>query len=409
MTYTLIKVEGVSKKFCRSLKKSLWYGMQDLGRELIGREQGNHVDLRDEEFWAVKGLSFELNRGECLGLIGPNGAGKTTLLRMLNGLIKPDEGRIGMRGRVGALISLGAGFNPILTGRENIYVNASVLGMSKKYVDSKIDEIVDYAEIHDFINAPVQTYSSGMNVRLGFAIAAILMEPDILFLDEVLAVGDINFTIKCLNTIRRMTSKTAVVFVSHSMQHISWFSTRVMVMHHGSILTDSQNPSLGIDRYYGLINHEQHISGTGEAQILNTNLILDGRYVDSICPSIQYGTEIGFNIKLNISGSRSGSIMHVNIIDVAMNPVICMPVYNTTGDLNVFPPGILEVKMSMGKVELSSGKYYVMVAVMDSGSNEVLTRVQGICPFQIISDRVQWGDYVRHIVPQQIELLGPPS
>ena len=120
MTDTLIKVENVSKKFCPSLKKSLWYGMQDLGSELIGHRHGGNGKLRSGEFWAVKEVSFELRRGECLGLIGHNGAGKTTLLRMLNGLIRPDTGRIEMNGQVGALIALGAGFNPILTGRENI-------------------------------------------------------------------------------------------------------------------------------------------------------------------------------------------------------------------------------------------------------------------------------------------------
>jgi len=127
MSEPLIKVEGLSKKFCRSLKRSLWYGVKDLSNELIGRRHGGNGELRPDEFWAVRDISFELRRGECLGLIGHNGAGKTTLLRMLNGLIKPDAGRIEMRGRVGALIALGAGFNPILTGRENIYTNASVL------------------------------------------------------------------------------------------------------------------------------------------------------------------------------------------------------------------------------------------------------------------------------------------
>jgi ABC-type polysaccharide/polyol phosphate transport system ATPase subunit len=127
--------------------------------------------LRDGEFWAVRDVSFELRRGECLGLIGHNGAGKTTLLKMLNGLIKPDAGSITMRGRVGALIALGAGFNPILTGRENIYINGSVLGLTKKEIDAKIDEIIDFAEIREFIDTPVQSYSSGMTVRLGFAVA----------------------------------------------------------------------------------------------------------------------------------------------------------------------------------------------------------------------------------------------
>src|SRR5688572_10642614 len=188
----LIKVGGVSKKFCRSLKKSLWYGVQDICADL-NPFTGNGVTkktraslltdareerfatvpnassgLRKDEFWAVNDVSFELRRGECLGLIGRNGAGKTTLLKMLNGLFKPDSGAITMRGRVGALIALGAGFNPILSGRENIYVNASVLGLTKRETDKQMDDIIEFADLREFIHAPVQSYSSGMRVRLGF-------------------------------------------------------------------------------------------------------------------------------------------------------------------------------------------------------------------------------------------------
>ena len=217
----LVKVEGVSKKFCRSLKRSLWYGVQDVTSELMGRP-GGHDELRKNEFWAVNDVSFELKRGECLGLIGPNGAGKSTLLKMLNGLVKPDRGRITMRGRIGALIELGAGFNPILTARENIYINGSVLGFGKKEIDSKFDAIVDFAEIEEFIDTPVQNYSSGMKVRLGFAVAA-QMEPDVLMIDEVLAVGDVGFQIKCLNALRGIAGDSAIILVSHTMQQVSAF------------------------------------------------------------------------------------------------------------------------------------------------------------------------------------------
>ena len=164
----LVKVDNVSKRFCRSLKRSLWYGLQDLGSEIGGRRHGGgsglpkssaDVQLRPDEFWAVKDVSFELRRGECLGLIGRNGAGKTTLLRMLNGLIKPDTGSIQTSGRVGALIALGSGFNPILSGRENIYIGGSVVGLAKREINSKIDEIIDFAGIGEFIDAPVQSYS----------------------------------------------------------------------------------------------------------------------------------------------------------------------------------------------------------------------------------------------------------
>ena len=210
---TLIKVENVSKKFCRSFKRSLWYGLKDIGNELVGRRHGGNSGLRPDEFWAVQGVNFDLKRGECLGLIGSNGAGKSSLLRMLNGLIKPDSGRIEMRGTVGALISLGAGFNPILTGRENIYVNASILGLTKNETDKRFQEIVDFADIDEFIDMPVQTYSSGMQVRLGFSIATAI-QPDILFLDEVLAVGDIKFQAKCYSKLAELKECSTIIFVS---------------------------------------------------------------------------------------------------------------------------------------------------------------------------------------------------
>jgi lipopolysaccharide transport system ATP-binding protein len=167
-------------------------------------------------------------------LIGHNGAGKTTLLKMLNGLIKPDSGKITMRGRVGALIALGAGFNPILTGRENIYINGSVLGLSKKEIDGKIDEIIDFAEIGEFIDSPVQNYSSGMTVRLGFAVAT-AMDPDVLILDEVLAVGDAAFRNKCYQRILSLRKRAAVIFVSHMMEQVARISDYALTLVRGRV------------------------------------------------------------------------------------------------------------------------------------------------------------------------------
>ena len=233
----LVRVEGVSKIFCRSLKRSLHYGLMDCLSDIlpVGKrknDENSEPILRKEEFWAVKDVSFELRRGECLGLIGRNGAGKTTLLKMLNGLIKPDKGRIEMHGRVGALIALGAGFNPILTGRENIYVNGSILGLSKKEIEDKLDEIIDFSEIREFIDSPVQSYSSGMAVRLGFAVASSL-NPDILLLDEVLAVGDFAFRMKCFERIGSLMRKAAVVFVSHNAHEVRGLCNHALYLSRG--------------------------------------------------------------------------------------------------------------------------------------------------------------------------------
>lgn len=268
----LVRVDGVSKKFCRSLKRSLWYGLQDAATELTGRTANQA--LRQDEFWAVKDVSFELRRGECLGLIGRNGAGKTTLLRMLNGLIKPDRGRIEIYGRINALIALGAGFNPVLTGRENIQVSAALLGLNRRDVKQKLDEIIDFTEMDDFIDSPVQTYSSGMQVRLGFAVASAL-DPDVLLLDEVLAVGDAAFRIKCFNRINRLLQNSAVVFVSHDTGQVSRICTRLLWLHQGVIRETSHHISATLIKYQTSFSRapktfSQH---TEKAEIYNVKIL----------------------------------------------------------------------------------------------------------------------------------------
>jgi lipopolysaccharide transport system ATP-binding protein len=256
----LVECKGVSKKFARTLKKSLLYGFNDISSAMLGK-QGVRK-LRPDEFWAVKDVSFQLKRGECLGLIGHNGAGKSTLLKILNGLIRPDEGEIIVRGRVGALIELGAGFNPILSGRENIYINGQILGFTKQEINDKLDAIIEFSEIGEFIDTPVQNYSSGMKVRLGFAVAA-QMEPDVLIIDEVLAVGDLGFRIKCLNRISELMSKTSVIFVSHTMPQVARVSTSVLLMTNGRCEYIGPTPR-GIEMYQNSFdNEEKSVIGDG--------------------------------------------------------------------------------------------------------------------------------------------------
>ncbi|MCC6231545.1 MAG: ATP-binding cassette domain-containing protein [Verrucomicrobiales bacterium] len=238
MSEVLIQVEHVSKRFCRSLRRSLWYGLCEMTRDVLGRPMSVN-DLRRDEFWAVHDVSFELRRGECLALIGHNGAGKTTLLKILNGLVKPDRGRVTLRGRVGALIALGAGFNPILTGRENVYINGAILGLTRREIDASVRGIIEFAEIDEFIDSPVQTYSSGMQVRLGFAISTAL-QPDILLLDEVLAVGDAAFRAKCYARIGSLLSTTGILFVSHDMNHIAQVADRAVHLRRGSVAVEGE-------------------------------------------------------------------------------------------------------------------------------------------------------------------------
>ena len=230
----VVSVEDVSKRYSRSFKHALWYGAKDVGKEIIGRGQAAE-HLRPHEFWALRNISFEIGRGESVGLIGHNGADKTTLLKLIHGLIKPNGGEIIVNGSVRALIALGAGFNPVLTGRENVRVASAVLGYGTREADARFDEIVEFSDIGEFIDAPVQSYSSGMLARLGFAVA-VHTRPDILLVDEVLAVGDLNFAMKCFRKIAEFRSHGgSIVLVSHNPFTIRTNCDRVIWIEHGAL------------------------------------------------------------------------------------------------------------------------------------------------------------------------------
>ncbi|MEO6729271.1 MAG: ABC transporter ATP-binding protein [Candidatus Dojkabacteria bacterium] len=215
----VIEVEHLYKKFTRSLKRSLFYGLSDVTRNMLGTnyDQGK---LRKGEFWSLEDINFTLKKGEALGIIGQNGSGKTTLLRIINGIFPPDKGEVRVKGKIGALIAVGAGFHPHMTGRENIYLNGTILGMTKEDIEREYENIINFADIGDFIDAPVATYSSGMTIRLGFSIA-IHSKPEILLADEVLAVGDLGFALKCYRKIAEYReSGGSIILVSHGLQLI---------------------------------------------------------------------------------------------------------------------------------------------------------------------------------------------
>lgn len=244
---TLVSAHGVSKKFTRGLKRSLYYGVRDIASEVFGTSRRSQA-LRAGEFWALKNITFRLERGEALGLIGQNGSGKTTLLRLIGGLIKIDSGEILVRGRVAPLIALGAGFSPVLTGRENIYVNMAILGLDHDEIAAKFNDVVTFAELGEAIDGPVQTYSSGMAARLGFS-CAIHTNPDVLLVDEVLSVGDFRFRAKCYRRIAEMRrGGTSLILVSHNSNAIMSMCDRVLYLSNGeAIMCDK--PQQTIERF----------------------------------------------------------------------------------------------------------------------------------------------------------------
>ena len=242
----LIEARDVSKRFASYRRRAT-----SLKERLVRHEQ-----TESDVFWALKGVDLQVHRGETVGLIGPNGSGKSTLLKVLSGILRPNDGQVKVTGRVSSLLELGAGFDGELTGRENIYLNAALLGVPRSVTDSLFDEIVEFSELGEFIEFPVKHYSSGMYVRLGFSVA-VHIDPDILIIDEVLAVGDAAFQKKCLDRIEDFQKRgKAILFVSHSSGLIEKLCSRAVLLSHGQVVFDGRpgeavaqlNHVLGVDR-----------------------------------------------------------------------------------------------------------------------------------------------------------------
>lgn len=354
----LIRCEGVGKKFCRNLRRSLFYGLQDVAGELVfrkGKSEAQEEVLRPEEFWAVRDVSFEVKRGECLAILGHNGAGKTTLLKMLSGLIKPDTGQITLRGKVGGLVALSAGFNPVLSGRENVYVNGSILGMSRRQISAVYDEVVAFAELEDHMETPVRNLSSGMAVRLGFAVAALMTKPDVFLLDEVLAVGDTGFAHKCFNLIMGEAKNRAIIFVSHSMPLVARISSGGIVLNGGRVVIQSNDKSKFVNAY-----QQQFALESGAASELRTDFRMKSIEVVSAekgaggLPEIRQGEPLDIEIEVEDETGLSDGVMFCNAIvyTQSMAPIGATEAYE-------FTPcgGNFRIHLRFDSILLSSGIY----------------------------------------------------
>jgi lipopolysaccharide transport system ATP-binding protein len=258
-----IRIEHLSKKYrigarrsrYRTLRETLSDGTAAAFRRLRGTQRDEQTENGTGSLWALKDVSFEVRPGEVLGIIGRNGAGKSTLLKILSRITEPTEGRVAVRGRIGSLLEVGTGFHPELTGRENIYLNGAILGMRREEIERKFDDIVAFADISQMLETPVKRYSSGMYVRLAFAVAAHL-EPEILVVDEVLAVGDFEFQKKCLNKMQDIGSQgRTVLFVSHNLSALQTLCTRGILLQAGKVLTH-QPIGGAVDAYLQSIEKE---------------------------------------------------------------------------------------------------------------------------------------------------------
>ena len=267
-------MDGISKRFSRDLRQSLRYAAADVAREVFARDrrQDRASGLRPGEFAALEDISFTLNRGEALAVIGHNGSGKTTLLKILYGLIKPDLGEVRLHGRVAALIELGTGFNEVLTGKENIAINAAMLGRVGGSLDALTEQVVEFAELRDVIDTPLRYYSSGMKGRLAFSIAAHL-EPDVFLVDEVLATGDIAFQRKCAAHIRQYLARGgSLVFVSHNGFQIQALCQRGMLLEEGRC-TFAGSAVETVSRYFGWTPGHSDGGANGEQDSQQSELV----------------------------------------------------------------------------------------------------------------------------------------
>ena len=364
----------------------MWYGLSDLTSSMLGISI-NRSQLRAEEFWALKDINFTLEPGQCLGLIGRNGAGKSTLLKMLNGLIQPDEGSIHIKGKVGALIELGAGFNPILTGMENIYINGQILGFGKKEIDQKLDAITAFAEIDDFLDTPVQHYSSGMRARLGFAVAA-QMEPDILLVDEVLAVGDMKFRAKCYRRIMELKRQgAAIILVSHNANMVLSLCDQAIYLHHGHIRRSGKPFTVMAQYEEDLLDHETEESSTAfSPSVSQTVKVL----------SADFGTQNGraktvlttgekTKLKIKVEANQPVANLHFKIMikDLSQEGVNVMQFDSKfTHDGFTLPEGQHVIAVDIPFMGLRQGVYRVKINAYEKEDLNILDMVNA-CTFQV--------------------------
>lgn len=395
MSDVVIRAEGLGKRYRitgpRARYRTLREEFTGLLLSPVRRLARAFGRLPEEEVvWALKGVSFEVKRGEVLGIIGPNGAGKTTLLRVLSRITDPTEGTAEVRGRVGSLLEIGTGFHPELTGRENIYLAGAILGMRRREIGRKFDEIVEFSGVGRFLDTPLKRYSSGMQVRLGFAVAAHL-ETEILLVDEVLAVGDAAFQKRCLGKMGEVTQEgRTVLFVSHNMAAITGLCDSAIWINEGKIAaaaSSRETASLYLSEMYREQScptaNRRDRQGAGwmrieEARVYGADY--EGQPVsvgqDTVV-EIAYGSQR----EQRIEDAKIG----ITICDANENPITFMRSDYSREGLTVLPPGGL-VRCHMPRLQLMPGEYSITIGIVQG--NKLIDRLQNAARFRVLE-----GDY----------------
>ena len=398
---TVIEFRNVYKSFKLGQNVD---SLRDLIPHLMSKfRPGLNKQKKRETFWALKDVNFEIKRGETVGLIGHNGSGKTTTLKLLSGILRQTKGDISKKGRIGALIEVGAGFHGDLTGRENIYLNGSIMGMKKWEIDKKFDEIVAFAEVEDFVDTPVKRYSSGMYVRLGFSVAAHL-EPEILLIDEVLAVGDIQFQNKCILKIKDVVKNgCTMIFVSHNMGTVESVCRRSLLLNHGEIVLEGTSNQV-INRYLKLMT--ENTNGRQE------DLPIQDKHVLNIV-SINLIDEHGKIVQQIPTGQSVTVRFTYNIYQKVQNPTLSFRIRTENGTI-VFETktrkdnfrisgniGLSSVDFEIEELCLSAGKYHFLGSMSDETDTVIYDWKNNLCFFEvtdyserlgIVSLKAKWRD-----------------
>ena len=377
----IIRVQGLGKQYQiggpTAPYSTLRETIMDLARKPVRalRRNGNASSI-----WALRDIDFEIEPGEIVGIIGRNGAGKSTLLKILSRITEPTIGRAELYGRVGSLLEVGTGFHPELTGRENIYLNGSILGMTRLEIESKFDEIVAFSEIEKFLDTPVKRYSSGMYVRLAFAVAAHL-QPEILIVDEVLAVGDYAFQQKCLNKMQDVsTGGRTVLFVSHNMGAISRLCQRCIVLDQGRIV--ASGPTAAAVQTYmtsGLMERAEYTQDESADKAMN---LLRVALVDErgeAQSEVRYDDRLRFVLEYEVNQNVSGASVGIALFTVDGTCALATADFDSHNELlGTRAPGRYQTTVEIPPCWLNTGRYTVTIYIANAMSGVVYDQVEAI-------------------------------
>ncbi|MBD2437161.1 polysaccharide ABC transporter ATP-binding protein [Nostoc sp. FACHB-110] len=407
MSDVVISVKNLSKKYIishqqensgfyryKALRDVIADGAKSLTKKFLQPSGKKIADPTREEFWALNDVSFEIKQGEAIGVIGRNGAGKSTLLKVLSRITEPTKGRIAIRGRVASLLEVGTGFHPELTGRENIYLNGSVLGMSRVEIKKKFDEIVDFAEVEKFLDTPVKRYSSGMYVRLAFSVAAHL-EPEILIVDEVLAVGDSAFQKKCLGKMGDVSTKEGrtVLFVSHSMQAIAQLTKRCILLSKGNVQFDG-NTSKAVQLYLVGQKDDSEQPAYYQAPVTKTgNYVAWARVHTSEAEGVHaWGQPITVEFALHVTQPHESLWFSFQIVSALQQPICIFWFYEPDAPFRR-EPGTYILRCELPKSRLYMGSYTLTTWFSERRSETLLENLREICPFEVTMHKFERPEY----------------